>query len=158
LINENTELAENYAVKLSNFLRYSVDSHKAELVSLKEELQFANDYIELQKVRFENSFSFSENIPKEAMSLKIPVFALQTLIENVFKHNQLTEKNPLTIKVKYADKKLEIWNNKIPLKLVDKTNTGLQNLARRYQLSTNETIEIADLEHSFCVTIKLIEA
>lgn len=52
LIKENADKAEIYAIQLSEFLRYSVQFHNTDLVTLEEELKFTNNYIEMQKVRF----------------------------------------------------------------------------------------------------------
>jgi two-component system, LytTR family, sensor kinase len=157
LIKENTDDAEEYTVKLSDFLRYSVESHKSDVVTLKEEIQFANDYIELQKVRFDKSFIFETHIPKDILDHKIPVFALQTLVENAFKHNHFTEKRPLHIRITYEEGRLVIWNNKISIKITERMGTGLNNLNRRYEMITNKPIAITDNEDFFMVKIGLIQ-
>ena len=87
MITENAVSAQHYVVKLSEFLRYSVEAHHTEVVSLRKELDFTVDYIDLQKVRFENAFTYEVNIPNEVMQFHLPVLALQTLVENIFKHN-----------------------------------------------------------------------
>jgi two-component system, LytTR family, sensor kinase len=156
LIKENANKAEEYSIKLSEFLRYSVESHKTELVSLENELEFVNNYIELQKVRFENAFQYNVSLPEEIKNYQIPVFALQTLVENAFKHNYFTEKKPLSISVDYENEKLKVVNNKVSIKLVEKTNTGLMNLDKRYKLFGNSGIEISETEDTFCVTIGVI--
>lgn len=156
LIKENANQAEDYTLKLSDFLRYSIESHKSELVSLAEELKFVNDYIELQKVRFDYSFTYEVNIPDNVWSMKVPVFAIQTLVENAFKHNYFTQKRPLTIRIDYLNKKLTIWNNKVSIKVAEKTSTGLSNLNKRYELITEKQIEINETESSFSVTLPLI--
>jgi two-component system, LytTR family, sensor kinase len=156
LIKENTDDAEEYTVKLSDFLRYSVESHKSDVVTLKEEIQFTNDYIELQKVRFDKSFIFETHIPNDILDHKIPVFALQTLVENAFKHNHFTEKRPLHIRITYEEGRLVIWNNKISIKITERMGTGLNNLNRRYEMITNKPIAITDNEDFFMVKIGLI--
>jgi two-component system, LytTR family, sensor kinase len=156
LIKENTNDAEEYIVKLADFLRYSVQSHQSETVSLEEELAFVNDYIELQKVRFEDSFQYVVNVPNEVKTYKIPVFALQTLLENAFKHNHFTDKKPLRITINYENENLKIWNNKVITKIAMKTSTGLKNLNRRYELIANKNIVVNDSADSFEVIIPLI--
>ena len=52
LINEDANAAEQYVVQLSEFLRYSVDEHNTEKVLIKDEMQFVNNYLALQKIRF----------------------------------------------------------------------------------------------------------
>lgn len=156
LIIEDSEKAENYAIKLSEFLRYSVESHKTNIVALEEELKFTNDFVILQKVRFEDAFIFQCNLPDEIMKRKIPVFALQTLVENALKHNYFTEKKPLKIEIEYHEDYISVKNNKVSLKVTERTSIGLANLNRRYEIITGKNIEVFDTETSFCVTLPLI--
>ncbi|MFP5040840.1 sensor histidine kinase [Parasediminibacterium sp. JCM 36343] len=157
LIKENPEDAEDYTVKLSDFLRYSVESHKNQIVTLQAELQFTNDYILLQKVRFGHSFSCFIDIPEQILSDKIPVYALQTLVENAFKHNYFTEKKPLAIRISYENELIKIWNNKVSIRLTERSATGLNNLNMRYELISGKGIEIIETEDDFCVMIHLIK-
>lgn len=156
LIKEKPDIAEDYSIKLSDFLRYSAKASARTLVSLSEELDFTTGYIELQKVRFENTFSFSVSIPKEVMHFKVPVYSIQTLVENAFKHNYFTEKNPLTIEVTYDANKLTITNNKVSIKVTERSGTGLVNLSQRHKLITGKEIDIVETENSFSVTIHLM--
>jgi two-component system, LytTR family, sensor kinase len=157
LIKEKPDTAEDYSIKLSDFLRYSARASAQTLVSLREELEFTTGYIELQKVRFENTFTFSTSIPSEALSCKVPVYSIQTLVENAFKHNYFTEKNPLTIEVTYDANKLTITNNKVSIKVTERSGTGLANLSQRHKLITGKEIDIVETENSFSVTIHLME-
>jgi two-component system, LytTR family, sensor kinase len=156
LIKENTDDAEEYTVKLSDFLRYSVESHKSDVVTLRTEIQFTEDYIELQKVRFGDSFICKFDIPKAVLGYKIPVLALQTLVENTFKHNHFTEQSPLKISIKLENDKLVIWNKKTSVWMTERSGTGLNNLNRRYELITGKPIEIINNEDAFVVKIGLI--
>ncbi len=156
LIRESPDEAENYAVKLSEFLRYTVDVHKSTLVTLEDELKFTNDYIELQKVRFETALITSTVIPEEAYSMKMPAYALQTLVENAIKHNAFTVKKPLYINIEYTDNAIRVSNNKMLCKVENTTGTGLKNLDDRYRIITGQGIAITDARDEYCVTVKLI--
>jgi LytS/YehU family sensor histidine kinase len=156
LIHENAEQAEDYSVKLSEFLRYSVEAYSKELVTLEEELQFTNDYLELQKARFGIAFHCEIQIEESALKLKLPVFALQTLVENALKHNAFTEKKSLIIDVTTENNLLKVSNNKIPKALIHTSGTGLKNLNERYKLTSGKAIEIANSENVFTVTINLL--
>jgi two-component system, LytTR family, sensor kinase len=158
LIKESPSVAEDYSVKLSEFLRYSAKASEQTTVSLKEELEFTSGYIELQKVRFENTFSFSTNIPAEAMSFKVPVYSIQTLVENAFKHNYFTEKKPLRIRIDYLDNQLRIQNNKVSIKVIERSGLGLANLNQRHKLITGKELQVTETEDLFSVTISLIAA
>jgi len=157
LIKDNSEQASDYLVKLSEFLRYSVQAHSNELVTLEEEMQFTNDYIELQKVRFGNAFQCSIDIPSAILQLKLPVFALQTLVENAIKHNTFTEKKPLNINMEFIDNRLKISNNKLPKPLIQKSGTGIKNLNERYLIVSGKALEIINNDNEFIVYLNLLE-
>ena len=156
LISENQKDAEAYTVKLSNFLRYSFASETIDLTTLNQELGFVQNYIELQAIRFEDAFTCDIDIPDEALNYKLPVFALQTLVENIFKHNYFSEKKPLHFTIKHVENSLTVWNEKVGLRLTDRNETGLANLNKRYELTNGTTISIVDKETEFAVTIPLI--
>jgi two-component system, LytTR family, sensor kinase len=158
LIRENQEEAENYTVKLSEFMRYSIEVHKSDLVTLQQELKFTNDYLELQKVCYENSLMCSITIPKSVYKKKIPAYALQTLVENAIKHNSFTEKQPLLITINYFEGLIKVTNNKNLFTTAEISGTGLNNLNERYKIIANQEIEINDDIDEFCVTIKTLNS
>jgi len=158
LIKTDAELAEEYLIKLSDFLRFSISSHKNKIVSLTEELQFTYNYIEMQHIRFAGSFFCKINIPEEEKhKYLIPIYALQTLVENAVKHNAFTEEDQLNINIAVEDGKLVVSNNKIPKPNVIKGGLGLQNLNKRYVLFCGEEIKVNETANRFEVTIKLIQ-
>lgn len=156
LISENPVQAENYTLKLADFLRYTVQSSNQELVTLEKELQFVNDYLNLQKIRFGDSFLGNVEVYEQFSHKNIPVLAVQILVENIFKHNYFTEKKPLHFSIKIKGNSLIVWNEKTSVKLSEKNNTGLSNLNARYQLISNKKIEIKDTENEFEVTIPFL--
>ncbi|MEL7531525.1 MAG: histidine kinase [Bacteroidota bacterium] len=158
LIKEDEDLAEEYSVKLSEFLRYSVESHNAKLVSITDEMKFVDNYLGLQKIRFENAFHFQVKVPTEAGLTQIPVLAIQTLVENAFKHNYFTEKRPLNIEISYENEAIVVRNNIVSLKVTERRGTGLANLAKRLQFLTGKELLIEQSETHFCVQIPVIPA
>jgi LytS/YehU family sensor histidine kinase len=158
LIKENPEEAENYTVKLSEFLRYTIQVNSDHLVKLEDELKFMNDYLQLQKIRFENSLICKTDIPADVYYLKLPAFALQTLVENAIKHNSFTEKKPLHIKIQYNNGGISVWNNRLLSKVESTPGTGLKNLNDRYKMTTGKEIEVRDNKDEFCVTVQLINS
>lgn len=156
LISENPEKAEDYTVRLSDFLRYSAQAKNNEVVDLADELKFTEDYIELQKVRFGESFNCQILIADGDLSKKVPVYALQTLVENAIKHNAFTDKKPLSITVSSAGNRLKVSNNLLPKTLQIQSGTGLKNLNRRYEMIADTAIEIVKTELDFTVYIDLV--
>ena len=158
LITENPAEAENYLVKLSEFLRYSIQAHTLDVVTLEQELKFTSDYIQLQKVRFDTSLHVEINIDATVLSRKIPVYALQVLVENAIKHNTFTRKNPLQIVIQSADKLITVSNNKQLAKNGNpSTGIGLANLNRRYLMIAGGEIKIRNEENQFQVTLALLD-
>ena len=133
LIKNDADLAEEYLVKLSDFLRFTVSAHENTTVLLADEVQFTSDYIDLQKIRFSGSFFCLMSIPENCKKdYKIPVYALQTLVENAIKHNAFTETRPLNLSISFQDGFLMVSNNKIPKPMsVPGNGVGLKNLEKR---------------------------
>jgi two-component system, LytTR family, sensor kinase len=156
LISENPSNAEDYTVRLSDFLRYSVQAKNNEIVNLIDELVFTKNYIELQKVRFEDSFKCQTEISEQYLEKKIPVYALQTLIENAIKHNSFTDKKPLIIEVSVEGNRIKVRNNLLSKTLQIQSGTGLENLNQRYKLIANSEIEIVKTNTEFTVFIDLL--
>ena len=86
LIREEPEKAERMLERLAAILRVSLDSANQKTVSLAEEVRVVRDYLEIEKTRFAGRLRFSIEIPESAEIVKIPPFALQTLVENSVKH------------------------------------------------------------------------
>jgi two-component system, LytTR family, sensor kinase len=156
LISENPDKAEDYTVRLSEFLRYSMRAKNNEVVFLADSLKFTMDYIELQKVRFGDSFKCQIDIPEQYLSRKIPVYALQTLVENTLKHNSFSDKKPLFIEVSIEENRIKVCNNLLPKTLQIQSGTGLENLNQRYKLIADKEIEIVKTDTEFTVFIDLL--
>jgi two-component system, LytTR family, sensor kinase len=80
------EAAVGMIVGLSEFLRRaSEDSHRAQ-VTLREEVEYLQRYIDIQKVRFGERLRVSIDIPDELLATQVPNLLLQPLVENAIKH------------------------------------------------------------------------
>jgi two-component system, LytTR family, sensor kinase len=156
LISENPTSAEDYTVRLSEFLRYSIQAKDRDLVSVEEELKFAKDYIDLQKVRFGAALHCEIDIPNFVLTQKIPVYAIQTLVENAIKHNAFTDKKPLFIHISMERNRIKVENNKGVKRQIALSGTGLQNLNERYKIMEQTAITITETETHFTVYLNLV--
>jgi two-component system, LytTR family, sensor kinase len=156
LIKQNPQDAEAYVLRLSDFLRYSAQSAQHTTATVASELQFANDFVELQKVRFQQAINYKIDIPSQLMQNHLPILSIQTLVENIFKHNQYTNKNPLEISITYKPPYISIYNSISTTKPSDSLGTGLSNLQKRYQLIAQASIVIINEPHFFEVQIPLL--
>ncbi|MEO6289835.1 MAG: histidine kinase [Ginsengibacter sp.] len=161
LIKRFPEQAEDYLEKLSEFLRFSINSNMQTLIPLKEELELVTNYLHMQQVRFGNALDFNINIPTSfQQGRKVPVYSLQLLAENAIKHNILTIEDPLHISINAdeEEKTLTVSNNLQPKTIMDETHgVGLANLTERYKLLGDYKIDFSKTISEFTVTIKVLE-
>ena len=85
LIAEDPKKARRSIDLLSDLLRSSIYT-KERLITIDEELQLINDYIELEKIRFEKRLGLEVSIDENLLEFKIPSLCIQTLIENGVKY------------------------------------------------------------------------
>jgi LytS/YehU family sensor histidine kinase len=71
---------------LSDFLRRVVEDSDRQQVPLAEELEFAQKYLDIQKVRFAERLQVSVDVPRELFSAQVPTLILQPMVENAVKH------------------------------------------------------------------------
>ena len=155
LIKTHPENAEKYIVQLSEFLRRSINNQQKS-VTLQKELDNCEQYIRLQKMRFENAFTYSVDVRERHLDKKLPFYALITLLENAFKHNSFEEDNPLLISIKTRDDYIQVRNNLKIKNGVVSTHTGLSNLNQRSKLLSGFEIIIDNDGQYFSVQIKLL--
>ena len=86
LIPEDPSRAEQVLERLAALLRFSLDAHQARLVPLGEELRVVVDYLEIERVRFNERLRYRIEVPSELEAHPVPAFALQTLVENSVKY------------------------------------------------------------------------
>jgi len=158
LINKSPEIAEDYLIKLSNFLRNSMSAGNDNIVTITDELKFCLDYLEMQKIRYGDALKYTVDISDEqGKSGFIPAFSLQLLTENAIKHNALTNELPLKIKIRSEAGRIVVSNN-IRKKIMPESSPGLGliNLAERYRILSGDEIVIKNNEDRFSVSIKII--
>lgn len=157
LVRENQNKAQDYIQELSHVLRYTLQGNESQSVSLREEMEFASAYIFLLKMRFENNLQFDIQTDKAFEEHRLPPMAVQMLIENAVKHNEISNRKPLTIHI-VTDKEGNLCvSNAIQPKwtATPGTGIGLANLAKRYKLLFRQDIQITEGKE-FTVCIPLI--
>lgn len=159
LIYEDVEKADRFIQDFSSTYRYVLQINQRNLVSVKEELNFIDNYLNLYKFRFEQGFDFNVSVNEETKKLLIPPLTLQVLVENAIKHNIVSCKQPLILQIKNDDNKLQVKNNFQEKK--DKetsTKTGQNNLIEKYKLLACDTPTFKIENNEYICIIPLIEA
>ncbi|MFD2940607.1 2TM domain-containing protein [Flavobacterium notoginsengisoli] len=157
LIEENPDNAQRFTTSLSKIYRYVLEQKDKELVSVEDELSFAKTYMNLLKMRFENSLFYelpSESISPEA---KVVPLSLQLLLENTVKHNVVSEQKPLHIRI-FIEKDYLVIQNDLQKKevLQDRRGVGLQNIVNRYGIITDRKVIVEQDENNFTVRIPIL--
>lgn len=157
LIRESPDKARHYLEELSRVMRYTLQDNDSHSVTLREEMGFVRSYIYLLQVRYEENLRFDINICPELLSRQLPPMALQLLIENAVKHNEISNRRPLTVTVTASGGTIEV-SNPIQPKQSGSTGMGigLGNLAKRYQLLYKEEIIVKEENDRFTVILPLI--
>ncbi|WP_155592686.1 sensor histidine kinase [Lysinibacillus cavernae] len=153
---------------LATFFKFKYNSHEV-LIALKNEVQFVDSYLNIQQLRFGHRLTIHKYVDDEALSVQIPPFILQTIIENAYKHSFEKHIGPaeLSITIKKMDKLLliEIKNTQ-PFEKIETATMqvedelqqgyGLENIRKRLELIyglENMLFSIQNNEQLYTVTI-----
>lgn len=159
VIPEDADLAVDLVRKLSKVYRYILEIRDRELITLKEELEFLNAYIFLQKARFGKNLKVNIEIDEGLLKMQIVPLSLQMLMENAIKHNVVSTEKPLVVSIKMENgNKLVIKNNlQLKQQVMDSTGTGLENISNRYKFIANKEVTQIVTTNSFIVTLPLLQ-
>jgi sensor histidine kinase YesM len=155
LINTNPDKAIDFVKKLSEVYRYVLDQKDQELVDLEWELKFVESYVFLQKIRF--GANLTVQVQVNSKNFKVIPLSIQMLIENAIKHNEISDRKPMLIKVYTTDDHYLIVENHLQKKPVSEgSGTGIQNIRERYEFFTNKRVTIFENLDRFLVSIPLL--
>ena len=87
LINKDAETAKMIHI-LGNLFRWNIKT-RGMFVELHEEIEYASAFVELEKIRYADAFDVVMDVPQRLMTLGVPRFILQPLVENAIKHGQM---------------------------------------------------------------------
>lgn len=157
LVHEDQDLAVKFIQQFSDMYRYVLDSQEHDLIPLEEELAFLEKYIFLLKIRFEEKLQVDIDLECSPQDLIVPI-ALQLIVENAVKHNEVSSQHPLKIEIKREENKVFI-KNKVQAKMekLPSNKIGLKNLAQQYAFF-NEQIEVLEKESYFIVSLPILKA
>ncbi len=158
LIDTDKAQSQKFLEKFAEVYRVILKTEKEELITLSKELEFIKSYIYLIDIRFRDLIMVDIDISEDLMDHLIPPLTLQMLIENAFKHNVITEDDPLQINIKSENQRVVV-SNTINKKDTQKSsnNTGLKNISLRYSYFTEDEVSINETPTHFIVSIPLIQ-
>ena len=142
LLLESPQRAEDFVVRLARFLRSSLSVSQETLVPLYRELEILGNYLDVEKVRFEDRLEVHVEVPASLDAALVPELVFQPLVENAIKHGSLGATGRLQISVtvlRKGDHLVFEVSNSGRLKPETSarsggTRVGLENLRRRLDL------------------------
>jgi LytS/YehU family sensor histidine kinase len=148
LIDEDPKKAKKSITRLSNILRSSFTMGRQKTISLEEELKLVNDYLEIEKTRFEERLTCSQDIQPNSLNYPVPSMMLQTIVENAIKHgiSKLPNGGNVMVRTKFHFTKLliEVENDGEyqPNKKDTDSGYGLSNSRQRLKLLYGDDAEL----------------
>lgn len=150
---ENSKQAPDVVLKLSKIMEYVLYEAKEPEIKLLNEINYIQNYIDLEKLRYENNLHVEINIFGNIENINIPPLLFLTFIENCFKHGG-EENGNLRILIEFKITRngalqFLVSNNFNPLKHNEnKHGIGNENILRRLELLYND---------NFTLTVKMIK-
>ncbi len=153
LLFSDIKKAELFIRELAKSYQYILNKYESRWLTVEEELKFVNSYYFLLKTRFNDCIRLEVTLPDQVLKTKIAPLALQMLVENAVKHNQMTSSQKVEISIRSDQNNIIVSNNKTTKpKRVDSFKIGLSNIKSRYELLFDKNIEVMDGEQ---FTVKL---
>ena len=158
LVYQSKEKAASFIRELSDVYRYILENRDIELITLEKELEMLQSYVNLVHLRFEQNLSVTIDIDKNAGGFLIAPLTLQMLVENAIKHNVISKKKPLNIRI-FTDDNYIFVNNNLQKKELKKYSSklGLKNIKNRYGYLTDRKLEVIEEANEYSVKVPLIQ-
>lgn len=149
--------------KLSEIMRYTMKETLNDFVPLDEEINYLNNYIDLQKVRLESKIKFDYTIEGSFTELQIAPMLLIPFVENAFKYGVNSEQNSyirINITVNESELHFLVANSKVNLQsdINESSNgIGLENTKHRLNLiyPASHLLSIKETENDFIVSLHI---
>lgn len=155
-------VAAQLVMGLSDMLRFMLYECDQPLVPLSKELTLIRDYISLEKIRYDDQFDISLDLPADTRNLHIAPLMLLPLVENCFKHgtSNMLEQPWLSLQIQLQEKTMDmrLMNGKTKVKTpAANFGIGIENVRKRLELlyPGKHLLKIMDEEDVFVVTLSI---
>ncbi len=151
-------------VKLSNMMRYVLSESSNDLVRLEKEIEYIQNFIELQQIRFGTFIKLDCSITGDAKNKMIAPLILIPFIENAYKHGvNAEEESIIKVKIEISENQLflSVKNNKVFVQRMEEAKSGLgvENTKNRlryiYPRKHELIINNSEKEYSVSLTLDL---
>ncbi|MDX9705685.1 MAG: histidine kinase [Weeksellaceae bacterium] len=158
----NSDKTSYAIIKLSSIMRYMLYEANAEKVFLVNEIQYIQNYIDLQKLRYKNPNFIELKTSGINSKIQIPPMLFIPFIENVFKHGKKSEDEKIEIRIEVNEHEINFFckNTKRVLNETEKISNagiGIANIKRRLEIlfPANNKLDIFENEKHYIVNLKI---
>ena len=162
LARDKSDLAPESILRLSKILRFMLYEAGGDYIAIEQELKIMNDYIALEKLRYDETLQVNFNYDVEDMKQALPPLLLIPLVENAFKHGVSETRNRPFVDIHLSVKQRQLTffvKNSIEATAEDATvkeNIGLSNLRRQLELLyKNYNLSVQQNGSAFTATLKI---
>lgn len=159
MVDEDPKMASHILEKLDDMLQYQFNDSTRDKVSLKADIAFLSDFLDLEKVRRDH-FEYTVAVEVNTEDVKVPPLLFIPFVENAVKHNLDTNRSYIHLKFRMENSCLffECENSK-PLKPLkrDIGGLGLANIKRRLDLlfENNYVLDVTETETTYTINLEL---
>lgn len=161
-VDKKDDLAATLLLKYTDILRYQLYSGKKEYVCIEEEIGFLKNFIDIEKIRWEDKLDVNCSWTIQNLQTKFPPLLLIPLIENAFKHVSRSSNIKGYINIVFKEEtqtiSLEVENSKSALSIEKGKNSGLglENLSNRLDILYGEKYQLSVQNSDNVYNTKLI--
>jgi len=159
---EKSEVAPSVVLKLSDIMQYVLYDAKEPLISLFNEINYIQNYLDLERLRYGDKIESTTNISGDIEDIQVPPLLFLPFIENCFKHGtQENEQIQLTINFKNENNKWLIFKVENTYNKLSELNTthgiGIKNVKRRLQLlfKDNFNLKVTSTQNTYIMRLKI---
>lgn len=159
MVDEDPKMASHILDKLDDMLQYQFNDSTQDKVSLKADIVFLSDFLELEKIR-RDYFEYTVAIEGDIDNVIVPPLLFIPFVENAVKHNLDTNRSYVHLKFRMEDGRLFFdCENSKPIKSVkrDTGGLGLTNIKRRLDLlfENKYVLDVLETETTYIVNLEL---
>ncbi len=161
LIDIDADGAKDAVIELSKMMRYVLYDSGQRSISLEQDMQFMENYIQLMRIRYAEELDIRIDYPaREAAGISIPPLLLIVFVENAFKHGVSGSRASfIHIRVTLADKLVccTIVNSKRPRSGAHAPGIGLKNVRKRLDLiyGGRYALDLTDAADTYTVQLTI---
>jgi len=157
LVHEDPNVAVRFIRQLSDVYRYVLESRDRDVVSVDDELKFAESYLYLLEMRFGEKLKVQIFRASGTDGWLVPM-SLQLLLENVAKHNAISSSQPIDVRIRVDHDQISVTNTVVKRTAQEEsTGVGLNYLSERYASLGGEMI-VSNGSNTFEVILPILKS